>query len=437
MLSTWVEDSWPTRCGRTPRVVSMERTHAGRLDPASDDPLELPEPVGLAVADVSFISLTRRAARASPPRPRPGGDIVPLVKPQFELSPREVPRGVVRDPASRPAAVERIREHAAGLGLEVLAEAESVLVGPSGNHEFFLHLRVPGGRRWRRRVRRIGFAFNPTQAEAIELRERALAWCAANGVEAWAVAGRRPPADAEHVRRRRRPSSCSVATARSCERLARWPTSVCPSSASTWARSASSPRPSTTTSRPVLELLARRRVRARAAPHARGPGPAPPAAAPADDVHIALNEAAVVRGAHARVMRVVVDVGDSRVATYVCDGVVVASPTGSTGYSFSAGGPIVEPTSRNLVVTPDRGLPDAAALERRGPAARRQRRASTGGPRLRSLSIDGRDDIPLAVGDRVEVRARQKPIDFIQPRGALPFWDLLRQKAELLPRVTR
>jgi len=37
------------------------------------------------------------------------------------------------------------------------------------------------------------------------------------------------------------------------------------------------------------------------------------------------------------------------------------------------------------------------------------------------------------VGDRVEVRARQKPIDFIQPRGALPFWDLLRQKAELLP----
>ncbi len=44
--------------------------------------------------------------------------------------------------------------------------------------------------------------------------------------------------------------------------------------------------------------------------------------------------------------------GDSRMATYVCDGVVVASPTGSTGYSFSAGGPIIEPTSRNLVVTP-------------------------------------------------------------------------------------
>jgi NAD kinase len=49
------------------------------------------------------------------------------------------------------------------------------------------------------------------------------------------------------------------------------------------------------------------------------------------------------------------------------------------------------------------------------------------------VSIDGRDDLPLLVGDRVEVRARQRPIDFIQPRGALPFWDLLREKATLLP----
>jgi NAD kinase len=49
------------------------------------------------------------------------------------------------------------------------------------------------------------------------------------------------------------------------------------------------------------------------------------------------------------------------------------------------------------------------------------------------VSIDGRDDVPLEVGDRVEVRAREKSIAFIQPRGALPFWDLLRQKAALLP----
>lgn len=124
------------------RVISMERTHAARLDPDDEAALELPEQASLAVADVSFISLTR-LLRGMAAHVVPGGDILPMVKPQFELSPREVPKGVVRDAAARVRAVDRVREHARELGLEVIAEAESVLVGPSGNHEFFLHLRVP------------------------------------------------------------------------------------------------------------------------------------------------------------------------------------------------------------------------------------------------------------------------------------------------------
>lgn len=123
------------------RVVSMERTHAARLDPTSEEPMTLPERASLAVADVSFISLTRllsgMVAHVSP-----GGDILPMVKPQFELSPSEVPKGVVRDEAARARAVVRVREYALQLGLEVLGEAESTLVGPAGNHEFFLHLRA-------------------------------------------------------------------------------------------------------------------------------------------------------------------------------------------------------------------------------------------------------------------------------------------------------
>ncbi len=125
------------------RVVSMERTHAGRLDPVSDDALTLPERASLVVADVSFISLTR-LMRGMAAHVLPGGDILPMVKPQFELSPRDVPRGVVHDPAARAEAVARVREHAEGLGLECVAEVESSLVGPAGNHEFFLHLRAPG-----------------------------------------------------------------------------------------------------------------------------------------------------------------------------------------------------------------------------------------------------------------------------------------------------
>ncbi|MFV2063952.1 MAG: TlyA family RNA methyltransferase [Chloroflexota bacterium] len=124
------------------RVVSMERTHAGRLDPDAEGPLELPERATLAVADVSFISLTR-LLRGIAAHVSPGGDILPMVKPQFELSPREVPRGVVHDPDLRRQAVQRVRDHAIDLGLECLSEVESDLVGPSGNHEFFLHLRVP------------------------------------------------------------------------------------------------------------------------------------------------------------------------------------------------------------------------------------------------------------------------------------------------------
>jgi NAD+ kinase len=172
-------------------------------------------------------------------------------------------------------------------------------------------------------------------------------------------------------------------------------------------------------------------VRVLAASGGRAASRGPAAGGTSDDLHIALNEAAVVRGAHARVMHVVVDVGDSRVATWVCDGVVVASPTGSTGYSFSAGGPILEPTSRNLVVTPIAAYLTPLRSSVVGPQHVVSVRIAWAHDAL--LSIDGRDEIPLAVGDRVEVRARQKPIDFVQPRGALPFWDLLRQKAELLP----
>ena len=130
-----------------PRVVSMERTHAARLDPGSDDPLTLPERVSLAVADVSFISLTRLLGGIAA-QVDPLGEIVPMVKPQFELSPREVPKGVVRDEQARAAAVERVADHARSLGLELLGSAESPLTGPAGNHEYFLHLRVPAA--WRR-----------------------------------------------------------------------------------------------------------------------------------------------------------------------------------------------------------------------------------------------------------------------------------------------
>jgi 23S rRNA (cytidine1920-2'-O)/16S rRNA (cytidine1409-2'-O)-methyltransferase len=126
---------------RDARVVSLERTHAARLDPAADDAVEIEEQVTLAVADVSFISLTK-VLGPMVHHLTPGADVVPMVKPQFELSKADVPKGVVHDPEKRALAVANVRASAEMLGFEVLDESESVLVGPSGNHEFFLHLRM-------------------------------------------------------------------------------------------------------------------------------------------------------------------------------------------------------------------------------------------------------------------------------------------------------
>jgi len=125
-----------------PRVVSLERTHARRLDPADPEAIALPEHPSLAVVDVSFISLTR-VLRGIVAWLEPRGEIVALVKPQFESAPRDVPKGVVRDAGVRRAAVDRVRAHALELDLEVLGEVESPLVGPSGNREWFLHLGLP------------------------------------------------------------------------------------------------------------------------------------------------------------------------------------------------------------------------------------------------------------------------------------------------------
>ena len=278
-------------------------------------------------------------------------------------------------------------------------------------------------------MRRIGFAFNPTQAESPALRERALRWCRDNGLEAWAVPAGETPEDGGLLTRT--DAMVVLGGDGTFLRAARSVADVdVPILGVNFGKVGFLSKAEHQDLETVLaqlkagdfELEPRLMLEARIVPAAGGmPG----------EAHIALNEAAVVRGALARVMRVVVDVGDSRVASYVCDGVVVASPTGSTGYSFSAGGPIIEPTSRNLVVTPIAAYLTPLRSSVVGPQHIVSVRVEAGHDPL--VSIDGREDIPLAVGDRVEVRARQKPIDFIQPRGALPFWDLLRQKASLLP----
>lgn len=120
------------------RVISMEGTNLRTA------PVELiPEPVDVIVGDVSFISLTL----ILPPCVRwlrPGGLAAVLIKPQFELGPHQTDRGVVRDPALRQQAVDKIllfsREQ---LGLECLGVIPSSIKGPKGNQEYIACFRSP------------------------------------------------------------------------------------------------------------------------------------------------------------------------------------------------------------------------------------------------------------------------------------------------------
>jgi NAD+ kinase len=150
------------------------------------------------------------------------------------------------------------------------------------------------------------------------------------------------------------------------------------------------------------------------------------------ETHSCLNEVVLARGARVRMIQIEVDVSGSHLATYVADGVVVATPTGSTAYSFSAGGSILDPRLRNVIITPV-----AAYLSSLHSVVAGEEHVVTltlrAAPTGAVVSIDGQWDLPMVIGDRVEVRALEVPLRLIEPTGATPFYDLLRTKASRLP----
>lgn len=123
-----------------PRVVVLERQNL-RLLPRE----AVPEPVDLVTLDLSFISLTLVLPKIREFL-RPGGEILALVKPQFEVGKGKVGKGgVVRDPVLQQEAVAKVAHCAQGLGLEVRGSFPSPLKGPKGNQEYFLYVIVPEG----------------------------------------------------------------------------------------------------------------------------------------------------------------------------------------------------------------------------------------------------------------------------------------------------
>src|SRR5437660_398854 len=122
------------RLRKDPRVVVMEKTNARALDPRI-----FGEQPTLAVIDVSFISLEKILPSVFGVL-APRGEVVALVKPQFEVGREAVGKGgVVRDPALHRQAVARLARYAVLRGWHVLGVTASPLRGPKGNREFFLH----------------------------------------------------------------------------------------------------------------------------------------------------------------------------------------------------------------------------------------------------------------------------------------------------------
>lgn len=126
--------SWKLR--NDPRVVNLERRNVRYLKKE-----EIGEDIDLVLIDTSFISIEKFLSHILDFL-KEGGEILCLIKPQFEVGKGEVGKGgVVKDPILHKKVIERISKFSEDLGLKVIGVVESPLLGPKGNKEFFIYLR--------------------------------------------------------------------------------------------------------------------------------------------------------------------------------------------------------------------------------------------------------------------------------------------------------
>jgi NAD+ kinase len=142
--------------------------------------------------------------------------------------------------------------------------------------------------------------------------------------------------------------------------------------------------------------------------------------------HPALNDAVISRGAFSRIVRLRVTIDDELLTEYVCDGMIFATPTGSTAYSLSAGGPILLPGARACIVTPicPHALSNRSVIAGENSVVTCQ---VTGAAGDLLLTVDGQVQVRMQIGDEVEVRRAPQPVRLAMPRGQT-YFDVLRQK---------
>ena len=144
----------------------------------------------------------------------------------------------------------------------------------------------------------------------------------------------------------------------------------------------------------------------------------------------ALNDVVVGRGARARVVHLRAEVDGGHLATYVADGLIVATPTGSTAYALAAGGPVLPPQLRNILLVP---IAPHLSMERPIVLAEGVTvRITVAGGRPAVLTVDGQVQAELASGDEVMVEASPHVARFARVRERTYFYKTL--VARLVPR---
>lgn len=140
-----------------------------------------------------------------------------------------------------------------------------------------------------------------------------------------------------------------------------------------------------------------------------------------------LNEAVVGRATLSRAIQLAIDVDGTRIADYRCDGVIVASATGSTAYALSVGGPILSPESRDLVIVP---VAPHLAAQHAVVLPGRETVLITLEPRQQAvLSVDGESDFQLHEGDSVRVSSSEHKARFLRLKPRTDFY--VRMAAQL------
>lgn len=141
-----------------------------------------------------------------------------------------------------------------------------------------------------------------------------------------------------------------------------------------------------------------------------------------------LNDVVLSRRNPGRPVYIDVRIDGARVALYRCDGIIIATPTGSTGYSLAAGGPILAPSEHHLVMTPvSAHLALGRSLVLQPDSTVELTVASDDGA---ILSIDGQEDVPLPGHAAVGVRVSDHVTVFARFREVTSFYSDLAERLE-------